>query len=439
MHGGQAARIESLRFDGVRGGHQLLGRLAALIAVVSVTSLTRLHVQASDVVVMQNETRHKQGDEAGTALVLCYYTNWSQYRPEEGRFVPENIDVTLCTHLIYAFAKIDGGILAPYEWNDDSTPWSKGMYERFNDLKAKKSGLKTLLSVGGWTLGSQPFSQMVATAATRSRFIEHAVQYLRNRTFDGLDVGWEFPTTGGSPPEDRDRFSLLIQELRVAFENEAEKTHRQRLLLTVAVGVGKDIIDSAYDVPAIAKFVDYINLMAYNFHGSWESQTGFNSPLYARSSEKGLAATLNQDWSVRYWIGKGAPANKINLGIASFGNSYHLEDPKQHFIGSPTVGPGQPGEYTRSPGTLAYYEICRRLQQGWARAFDSEQKSNYAYSDDQWVGYDDENSVGIKAAYAKTMKLAGTFVWTLAMDDFVGDFCQRGTYPLLKAMVKGLQ
>ena len=58
---------------------------------------------------------------------MCYYTNWSQYRPGDGRFVPENVDPFLCTHVIYAFAKLSGNHLAPFEWNDDSTDWSTGM------------------------------------------------------------------------------------------------------------------------------------------------------------------------------------------------------------------------------------------------------------------------------------------------------------------------
>jgi len=41
--------------------------------------------------------------------------------------VPEDIDVTLCTHIVYAFAKLEDGVLAPTEWNDETTPWSKGM------------------------------------------------------------------------------------------------------------------------------------------------------------------------------------------------------------------------------------------------------------------------------------------------------------------------
>ena len=58
---------------------------------------------------------------------VCYYTNWAQYRPTPAKYFPENIPLHLCTHLIYAFATMDGNKLKAYEWNDDSTSWMKGM------------------------------------------------------------------------------------------------------------------------------------------------------------------------------------------------------------------------------------------------------------------------------------------------------------------------
>lgn len=38
---------------------------------------------------------------------MCYYTNWSGYRKGDGKFVPENLDPTLCTHIVYAYSTLE--------------------------------------------------------------------------------------------------------------------------------------------------------------------------------------------------------------------------------------------------------------------------------------------------------------------------------------------
>ena len=64
-------------------------------------------------------------------LYVCYYTNWSQYRPAGGTFLPYDIDPNLCTHIIFAFAKVVGETIQPYEWNDPDTEWTKGKFLSF--------------------------------------------------------------------------------------------------------------------------------------------------------------------------------------------------------------------------------------------------------------------------------------------------------------------
>ena len=42
---------------------------------------------------------------------VCYYTNWSQYRTQPMGYFPDDLDPYLCTHVVWAFAKIDGNFI----------------------------------------------------------------------------------------------------------------------------------------------------------------------------------------------------------------------------------------------------------------------------------------------------------------------------------------
>ena len=328
--------------------------------------------------------------------VVCYYTNWSQYRPKIGKFQPEDINPKLCTHVIFAFGWIKKGKLSSFEAGDISADGKSGLYQRVVGLKAKNPDLKVLLAIGGWSFGTAKFRKMAETRFSRQTFIFSAIPFLRKHNFDGLDMDWEYPKSN-----DKDNFVLTLKELREAFEYEAEESGNERLLLTAAVPVGPDNVRGGYNVPEVAKWLDFINLMAYDFHGKWEKQAGHNAPLYAPSSDSEWRKQLSVSFAAKMWMRLGTPKEKLVIGMPTYGRSFTLTDKRNYIVNSAAKDGGKAGDFTREAGFLSYYEVCQMLLDGASYIWDDEMKVPYLVKGDQWVGFDDERSIRHKMDWIK--------------------------------------
>lgn len=362
---------------------------------------------------------------------VCYFTNWAQYRSGDGKFATSDIDPFLCTHIVYAFAKIDdNNQVGMYEWNDEK------LYAQVQSLKQKNNALKTFLAVGGWTHEGgavSPFSRMVSTPANRKVFINSAIKHLRKFGFDGLDLDWEYPANrGNSPPEDKQRFTVLCQELLDAFKSEAFLNGNPRLMLTAAVAAGYRQIDSAYEVDKLSGILDWINLMTYDLHGAWQTHTGHHSALLGSQGD----GKMTVSYALQYWMEKGMPCKKIALGMATYGRAFTLKDLGQTGLGAPANGPGNPGQYTKEGGFLAYYEICGM---GLHVVHDNPLKAPYGYYNDQWVAFDDKRSLQGKVGLIKEHDLLGAMFWAIDLDDFRGTFCGQRRFPLMNAVKSYLE
>ncbi|XP_064081441.1 probable chitinase 10 [Macrobrachium nipponense] len=362
--------------------------------------------------------------------VVCYYTNWSQYRPKVGKFLPEHIDPFLCTHIIYAFGWMKKGRLSSLEANDESKDGKTGFYEQINGLKSQNPKLKVLLALGGWSFGTKRFKDMSATRYTRQTFIFSAIPFLRKHKFDGLDLDWEYPTS-----QDKENFVLLLKELFEAFDAEAKEMGLPRLLITAAVPVGPDKIRGGYDIPVVSRYLDFINVMAYDFHGKWENTVGHNAPLYAPSVDTEWRKQLSVDHASNLWAKLGAPKEKLIIGMPTYGRSFTLSNPGQNNVNSPASGGGDAGKYTAEGGFLAYYEVCEELQAGGHYIWHEEMQVPYMVKDKLWVGFDDERAIRNKMNWIKKNGFGGAMIWSIDMDDFTGTVCGGGfKYPLISVM-----
>lgn len=230
------------------------------------------------------------------------------------------------------------------------------------------------------------------------------MNFLQQRGLDGLDLDYEYPHNKAS-------FAQFVRELSAAMKPKG-------LLLTAAVAAPKWRVDEAYDVPALASSLDWINMMTYDLHGPWDNKTGHIAPFDEVKN------------SVSYWQQLGMPADKIVLGFPSYGKSFTLSDPNQNGINAPITGPGKAGEFTGAAGTLAYYEIMKMVNAGQLKLVKNSFGS-YAYGGNQWVSFDIVEDYVRKIQIAKENRLGGLMMWAPDFDDF------RNGYPLLSALWSG--
>lgn len=80
------------------------------------------------------------------------------------------------------------------------------------------------------------------------------------------------------PSSDKTSFAELVKELHDAFQPKG-------WLLSAAVSPSKRVIDAGYDVPALSRYLDWIAVMCYDYHGQWDKVTGHVAPMYAHPED----------------------------------------------------------------------------------------------------------------------------------------------------------
>lgn len=227
--------------------------------------------------------------------------------------------------------------------------------------------------------------------------------------FDGVDLDWEFPEN----PTDMANFGYLLQEWRAEVQKEADATGRAPLLLSAAVYYSADTFLSgekrAYPAASIAKNLDWINVMSYDYHGAWnKTVTGAQAALFDPNSN------VSTSYGLGSWIRAGVPRSKLIMGLPLYGRTWQLKDRRFHGVGAEAVdvGPGW-----NKTGVLTYAEVVEFNRDNKAKVvYDVATVSVYSLAGDYWVGYDDTRTVGVKIGYARNLGLRGYFFWAVTGD-----------------------
>ena len=339
--------------------------------------------------------------EVSKTVIAGYYASWAAY---EG-YTPLEIPADKLTHITYAFANISDNL--------EITMGDSGIdpknFEKLRQLKQKYTHIKTLISIGGW-LWSGRFSDAARTDESRTKFADSVVAFMKQYGFDGVDIDWEFPVEGGKEgnvtrPEDKTNFTLLMAKLRekLDVQGSADGCH---YLLSFA-GASTTYYANTIELDKLTDYVDFAKLMCYDMHGSWDSYTDFNAPLYMPQEE-----TPQFKWScedaVDLWIGRGFDKSKIVMGIPLYGNVYT------------GVNNANDGLY-QTYGTctsVSYDDIASDyLNAGYSRYVDSDALVPWLFNGSTFVSYDDAQSIAEKADFVKSRGIRGAAVWELSQSE----------------------
>ncbi|WP_223702242.1 glycosyl hydrolase family 18 protein [Sutcliffiella deserti] len=357
---------------------------------------------------LSNKAQHKY-------KMVGYYAGWATYSGYE----VADIDASKLTHLNYAFANISetGKIAIGDDWADLNKPFPgdketqshKGNFNRLNKLKERHPHLKTLISVGGWTWSAR-FSDVALTEESRTIFAESVLQFMLEYGFDGVDLDWEYPVSGGlarnkNRLEDKRNYTLLLKKIRETLDSQSDKDGKE-YLLTIATGASKSHAANM-ELALLHPYVDYIQLMTYDIHGEWDPMTGLNAPLYQDSK-----SSYEWEWSVQdgvqTYLDSGVPAEKLVMGLPFYGRVFDE-------VNNAGNGMYQPFANGKSIG-YANIDANYINQKGFKRIWIEDSKVPVLYNGSTLITYDDVESIGYKTEYIQSMELGGAMMWELSQD-----------------------
>ena len=309
-------------------------------------------------------------------LLVGYYPSWNK-----SAFPAGYVQWGRVSHAVHAFVWPEA---------DGSLGYESGFwYDELTQL-AHQNERKVLISVGG-AGQSGNFSMVTADAVKRARLVSDLVSTVQQHKYDGVDIDWEFPESEA----DKNNMVSLIGDLYKAL-NDANPDY----LLTMAIPSG-NYYGQWFRYDVLKLYVDWFNVMTYDYHGDWFDHSGHNAPLYSSPLDGcgSVDETCNYLSSIR-----GIGYNKLCVGLAFYGRKFNTS-----------------AQYQSSTGgdqTYGYKDIVGLIGNAWTYNWDDVSKVPYLTNDagTQLISYDDTTAIRIKSNYIIEKSFKGGMVWALGLD-----------------------
>ncbi|CAI5443203.1 unnamed protein product [Caenorhabditis angaria] len=286
--------------------------------------------------------------------------------------------------------------------------------------------LKLFYAVGGWE-NSQYFSILTADHARRSVLISNLVGVIEEYGFDGIDIDWEYPVTGGAvegTQADRRNYVSLMRELRSELNELSDKTSKS-YLISFAGAAGHWVLKPGYDLVQLMKYCDFVNVMSYDYFGAWASKwgayTGPPAPLHFAMPKK-FSGRMNVHATMKDYSCQMRSTEKINMGVPFYGRYWrNVGEPVDSSDDMWRTAKPTNSEGTKFDGGDIQW---RQLNDTWkSRAkFHQGAKAPYIWLSEQktFVGFENRESLQSKVRYINEHNLGGVMIWAIDFDDDQG-------------------
>ena len=303
-------------------------------------------------------------------------------------------------------------ISVPVGWND-AGPLDAGNFEQLRRFKELNPSVNLGFALGGWTL-SDEFSTAFSSQAGRDRFVSDVVDIFQAyEFFNTVDFDWEYPGGGGDPgnassSNDGENFALVLEQLRVELDALESQTGG-KYEVSIATAGGSEKLANL-NLSGIDSYVDFYNVMTYDFHGGWESQTGHQAAM------TGDANNYDITTSVSVFEEAGVDLNKVVLGAPAYTRAWGGVDDGGTF-GYQQLGNGADAEGSFEAGVYDYKDIVTDVVTGQTDLYwDDNSKAAFAYNGDEWSSIETTATIAGKAAYVQEKDLGGMMFWALSND-----------------------